>query len=214
MNKAVLTSLGAAGVGGTALGGAILAKNHHNANSFPRKKYKHALLKLDADETIWNSKYSSLQSSAEKPTNSTLASAWSKSKESGKEIEAKNLLKQGCEEIYNSHEESKYLKDFKKFCAKTNKDVSTKSNWITGNNKDTKWNTPLTSLKSYGEALDPELSGIKNALPQNNSDFDDTHREWLWGWCGDTQQELFDGIEGTPKLVNQDTFCVENQQST
>ncbi|CBY92581.1 hypothetical protein HF1_05730 [Mycoplasma haemofelis str. Langford 1] len=206
MNKVALTSLGAAGIGGTALGGAMLAKS---SPSFATEKYKHAVLKLDGDEDIWKAKYLILKESKESPTNTTLASAWSKSKESGKEEEAKALLRKGCGEIYNSSEEVKYLKDFKKFCAKTNKDVSTKSNWITGDNKDMKWDSPLKSLKSYSGTLDSELDGIKKALPSNSNNFDDTHREWLWGWCGDTQQELFDGIEGTPKLVNQDTFCVE-----
>ncbi|AEG72894.1 hypothetical protein MHF_0622 [Mycoplasma haemofelis Ohio2] len=158
MNKVALTSLGAAGIGGTALGGAMLAKS---SPSFATEKYKHAVLKLDGDEDIWKAKYLILKESKESPTNTTLASAWSKSKESGKEEEAKALLRKGCGEIYNSSEEVKYLKDFKKFCAKTNKDVSTKGNWITGDKSDSNWNTPLSALKKHAGDMDTDLHFVK-----------------------------------------------------
>ncbi|AEG72819.1 hypothetical protein HF1_05000 [Mycoplasma haemofelis str. Langford 1] len=211
MNKVALTSLGAAGAAGTAVGGGMLAKSYHNANSFTRKKYKHAMLRLDSDAAIWDSKYAILKSSKDTPKNSTLSLALAKSKD-GEESKAKELLRQGCEEVYNSHEEEKYFEDFKKFCAKTNKDVSSRTTWITGNDKSDSWNAPLGTLKDYSGDLEPYLLSVKNSLRKENNGYQDAEREWIKGWCEDTQQELFDGTMGSTKLSNQDTFCTSNQQ--
>ncbi|AEG73128.1 hypothetical protein MHF_0864 [Mycoplasma haemofelis Ohio2] len=210
-----LSLAGVGGLGASGLGGYFLLRNQENeipyikAGDTFKNRYSQAILEEGSE--LWESKFNALRQGAE-PTHPTLIKA--KAQVTPKEQDAKDLHKQGCQEIYESElQNSPHFQDFKTYCARNLKDgMGSSKSWITEDKSGTKWNAKLTSLKSHDEgsnqALDSTLKNLKDSLPESNSSWDDNKREELKNWCDDAQKEIFMG-EGDPWFVHAGLYCVE-----
>ncbi|AEW45161.2 hypothetical protein MHC_01475 [Mycoplasma haemocanis str. Illinois] len=207
MKRIAFISLGIAGTTGASVGSYFLVER---SKSFAIKnKYPQALLNEADDSTLWNQKYKIIKDST--PHNDTLKKAVAKSKEVGKDDEAKTLLKRGCFEIYeSSYEDINSFSDFKNYCAKTNKDESKNGTWNTDavdKGSDNKWDKAIDALKSRknSDKLDPVLERLKLEAMDNNPNVQNI-RTKLKQWCEDTNNEVFMGKDSL-KFENQESFC-------
>ncbi|AEW45189.1 hypothetical protein MHC_01615 [Mycoplasma haemocanis str. Illinois] len=209
MNKLILTSLGAIGVGGTGIGGYILlnpAESPKTKKSTPfKERYEKSLLNLDGDSTIWESKFSLLKKG--NPNHPSLKGISTK-----EDNIAKSLHKQGCRDLYDSSSEnSNYLEDFKNYCAKLIEDVVS-GNWIEGEKTQTrtKWDAKLKDMKSKKDKLlSPSLQELTGKLTSSGETFSETERKLLEDWCNSRRKDLSQGEEG--KLIEEiKNYCVNS----
>ncbi|AEG72738.1 hypothetical protein MHF_0462 [Mycoplasma haemofelis Ohio2] len=205
----LLGGLGALGAAGT---GSLLALKPWNSNVETFKsKYSHALINA-GDNSLWSNKFTLLKDS--NPEHQTLKEAVNKAKAtSPDEAGAKELLKRGCQEIYDSpYEGSKYLNDFEKYCSKTNKDASSNQTW-NGSDVSTasgnKWDTALNALKTHDEAtnkkLDSVLAELKNSI-QGNTQITADHRTKLKNWCEGIKSKPYLGSDSLD-FKHQELYC-------
>ncbi|AEG73199.1 hypothetical protein HF1_08630 [Mycoplasma haemofelis str. Langford 1] len=206
MSKLILPTLGLGGAGAAGFGAYMLIPR--DAEITFAVKYKNAILNPTGDESLWNSKFTSLNGKTVKHLK--LQSAVTQ--HSSNSENAKALHKEACKDIYNSpFENSDYQKDFQDYCARNLKD-EIGSKWITEEKGGSKWTARLTSLKSHSESngeLDDTLKGIKTSISNdNNNTFDDTKRENLKNWCTSAGAEIFNSTEDARfKLVK--LYCSE-----
>ncbi|AEW45226.1 hypothetical protein MHC_01800 [Mycoplasma haemocanis str. Illinois] len=212
MNKSVLLSLGVVGAGGAGIGGflAFRPSSSKEAVTTFATKYKSAILNFkdnSPDTSLWNAKFKSL--SGKQPTNERLKDA--ASKVSTSENEAKNLYKQGCEEIYShSIKDQTYFNDFKNYCSKTVKE-GLKGEWINGaKGAADDWKPSLTALKEYESKtkgpLHKDFEEIKKSL--TSADFTDDQRGKLKALCDIIGTEIFE--EDTSRVKNAKSFCIKS----
>lgn len=103
------------------IAGGVYCVYKYNLNDEKPKSfsdYKEAFINLTKDEDIWTNRFEILQKEEVLGASQKLKDA--------KNQKNKKLLKDACEEFYSPKflsKSSKDLDDFKKYCAKTNKDV-------------------------------------------------------------------------------------------
>ncbi|AEW45511.1 hypothetical protein MHC_03255 [Mycoplasma haemocanis str. Illinois] len=178
-----------------------------------RNKYSKAIL-ADSD-SLWDTKFASFKKDG-KPKHPTLISAKSKDSSSGDNT-AKELYKQGCQEIYDSDwNNSSYFDDFKSYCAKTVKEgIENSKKWISEETTNKgKWDTKLTNLKTHNpsqnKTLDQKLEALKTQLSNiAESSFQEGHRKLLKEWCESSQGEIFMGNDDF-KTIHSSLYCVES----
>ncbi|CBY92898.1 hypothetical protein HF1_08900 [Mycoplasma haemofelis str. Langford 1] len=223
MSKLVLPLAGIGGASVAAAGG-YMVFGRDNKSITPKveetfkSKYSQAILSDNSD--LWASKLEALKGNGN-PVHQKLAEAKKKAQSETKGAEpsqAKQLLIDGCKEIYESKlKDSPYAQDFKSYCAKTIKDGIT-GTWLAGGHtgSGTKWDQGLTNLKSQNnDNLDSLLKDLKGKLPSDSgtTTFDDSHRQSLKDWCETSQKEIFMG-ETDPRFINSKSYCLEATQAS
>ncbi|AEW45333.1 hypothetical protein MHC_02335 [Mycoplasma haemocanis str. Illinois] len=207
MGKLVFVLASAAGVGATGVGGFLLMRKNNGPKITFGERYKHALLSKTSD--LWATKLLTLKKEA--PTHPKLLESFNKAKETNQDETATNLLKEGCDLIYQEPvENSNYQKDFKNYCSKTNKEASSKT-WNGENKNNNAWDTPLTNLKShnvseYGE-LNSKLATLKQEIGALTvTTYSDSVREKLKNWCEEIQSNIYEGPE-SDEFKQQERYC-------
>ncbi|AEG73126.1 hypothetical protein MHF_0862 [Mycoplasma haemofelis Ohio2] len=150
MNK-LLPATGAIGASVAAAGGYMLLGKESEFNTTKvsetfTERYSKAV--LSDEDPLWDSKLTALESNGH-PVHTTLIEAKSTIKQD--KTRAKQLLVEGCKEIYASQlESSLHASDFKSYCAKTIKD-GMQGTWISEDptGRGTKWDTALLSFESH-----------------------------------------------------------------
>ncbi|CBY92753.1 hypothetical protein HF1_07450 [Mycoplasma haemofelis str. Langford 1] len=166
-----------------------------------KDKFKHALLSTDSntDDALWANKWTTLKGLS-KVKNTKLAEAFRDHKDKAIDEVIRNLMKQGCKEIYDSEfvgEESESYSDFKQVCSRNVKD-KVGGTWLTssGNNVDGKWN----SLSSASiDTLTEALKGIKGKEVSAG-------KAELQKWCDSISALPYDG-DGTTLTNNATSYC-------
>ncbi|AEG72759.1 hypothetical protein MHF_0487 [Mycoplasma haemofelis Ohio2] len=211
MSKSALLGLGALGAGGAGIGSYLAFKpssSKEEVTTFAQR-YKSAILNFkdnSPDATLWDSKFKTL--SGKQPVNQKLKEAASKI--STAEDEAKNLYKQGCEEIYShSIKDQTYFNDFKSYCSKTVKE-GIKGEWINGDKgKADDWKPALTALNTHDSktkgSLHKDFEEIKKSLTP--TEFTDDQRGKLKALCDSIGLEIFE--EDSVRVKNAQSFCVK-----
>ncbi|CBY92433.1 hypothetical protein HF1_04250 [Mycoplasma haemofelis str. Langford 1] len=217
MSKTLTLSLGGLGVGGAGVGGLYALKPWESSINTFKEKYPEAILNTAEDSDSWSSKYNSLKST--KPKHPTLIrtydEATKKTPATADDTKAKRLMREGCQEIYQSKiGNPDNFSDFKNYCSKTNKDSSTISKWNAeepSTQQNNKWDKSLNLLKDHDPSTKGELpealQRLKASLTGKTS-YEQSNRQELKGWCDSVQLEPFEGKDSS-NFKSQELYCKE-----
>ncbi|AEW45240.1 hypothetical protein MHC_01870 [Mycoplasma haemocanis str. Illinois] len=212
MGKGALLALGTVGAGGLGVGGLTLynkfGKSAELKKSSLKYRYSQAILN-ENDDGIWDKKYEALKTAS--PNNALLKEAVNKAKASNSDKNgALSLLKKGCAEVYSVREDDvEGLSDFKALCSKTNENATSSTGSFISDSvseSNDKWDTSLTSLKSYEGELDDILKKLKADIQTSQTTFPKDKKTELKNWCDAVKTGIFEGANSV-KFKGQESFC-------
>ncbi|AEW45479.1 hypothetical protein MHC_03095 [Mycoplasma haemocanis str. Illinois] len=202
-NIGVIIPTSLAGVVVTVAGGAYLiyGSSSDTVKTLFKDKFRHALMSTsdNKDDSLWGVKWESLKKLG-KAKNSKISQALRDHKSKSIDDDIRGLLKQGCQEIYDSEflsQGDEVYDDFKNVCSRNIKD-KLGGTWLASS--DGKIAEKWTSLSQAGlDSLTSELKAIKSKDETNG-------KAELQKWCDSISTYPYDG-DGTLLTNNATSYC-------
>ncbi|AEG73111.1 hypothetical protein MHF_0847 [Mycoplasma haemofelis Ohio2] len=202
-NLGIVIPASLAGVAATAASGAYLLYGSSSEAAKPlfKNKFEHALLSTsdNKDDSLWDKKWEAFKK-LDKAKNPKLSQALKDHKSKSIDSDIRGLIKQGCQEIYDSEfsgEDDELYGDFKNVCSRNVKD-KVGGTWLASS--DGKIGEKWTALSQASlDTLTSELKAIKSK--------DETKgKEELQKWCDSISTHPYDG-DGTVLTNNATSYC-------
>ncbi|OAL10545.1 hypothetical protein A6V39_00575 [Candidatus Mycoplasma haematobovis] len=209
MSKALkaVVGLGFTGAAGTA---GVTSYIYMTSGETIRDKFSVALIKMDTSEnSIWDEKWKKLKVESAKVLsgNEKLKKAKDKSATENADETIRNLMKEGCKEIYDSKftsEKDNNFQDFKAYCSlwfgdKLKTFIADDTTTAGDNNK---WKVKLDSLNSYTKGLVSDLKNIRTGTGDVSA-----KKKLIKDWC-DNQKEAILEATNSDRYVNISDICL------